>query len=181
MLVSIMIAGFGGQGVMLLGRLIGECAFEENLHVSFLPAYGPEQRGGTANCTVIVSDEEIAAPVAEELDILCAMNQPSFDKFIGKVKAGGTVYINKTLVNADKARERDVKIVEIDADNLAYQLGTVKVANIIMLAAFLATAKILNVDRAREVVLKKLGKKQELLELNRQAFQCGLEQAEKTS
>jgi len=177
MLTSMLIAGFGGQGVMLLGRLIGECAFAENLHVSFLPAYGPEQRGGTANCTVIISDEEIAAPVAEELDILVAMNQPSFDRFLNRVRPGGTVYTNKTLVNADKAGDRDVKLVEIDAENLAYQLGSVKVANIIMLAAFLATAKILDVERAREVVLEKLGKRQDLLELNRRAFQCGLEQA----
>jgi len=177
---SLMVAGFGGQGVMLIGKMVGECAFEQDLHVTFLPAYGPEQRGGTANCTVIISDEEIGSPVSEELDVLCAMNQPSFDKYVKTVKKGGTVLTNKTLVNAEKARDLDLEVLEIDADNLAHSIGSQKVSNIIMLAAYLATSKVIEIEAAREIVLKKLGKRKDLLELNKKAFECGVQVAQTT-
>ncbi len=92
--------------------------------------------------------------------MLCAMNQPSFDKYVKTVKKGGTVLTNKTLVNAEKARDLDLEVLEIDADNLAHSIGSQKVSNIIMLAAYLATSKVIEIEAAREIVLKKLGGKE---------------------
>ena len=89
MTTNLLIAGFGGQGVMTIGKMIGECAFVQNLNVTFLPSYGPEQRGGTANCTVVLSDEPVGSPAAESLDVLCVLNQPSLDKFLPMLKPNG--------------------------------------------------------------------------------------------
>lgn len=178
MLTSMLISGFGGQGVMLTGKLIGQCAFEEGLHVTFLPAYGPEQRGGTANCTIVISDEEIGSPVSEKLDVLCAMNQPSLDKYVNDIKEDGFILTNSTLVNADKAKELGIKVLEVDADNLAFDIGSTKIANVILLAAYITASKAISLDVVKEIILRELGKKKEFLELNKKAFECGVKIAE---
>lgn len=178
MLTSLMVAGFGGQGVMLIGKLVSQCVFEEGLQVTFLPSYGPEQRGGTANCTVIISDEEIGSPVSEELDVLCAMNQPSLDKYARNVRDNGVIITNSTLVNVDKIKDLNVKILEVDADALAYELGSNKVSNIIILAAYITASKVISVEVAKKIILKQLGRKKEFLELNQKAFEAGVNVAE---
>ncbi len=174
MLQSLLIAGFGGQGVMTIGKLIGECAFKQNLKVTFLPSYGPEQRGGTANCTVIQSDGEIGSPASENLDILCVMNQPSLDKFVNRVKPGGIMMVNSSLVDVSGVTRKDIKIVKVDADNLAYEIGSKKVANIIVFATYMALAKTLPIDVVKEIVMHKMAAKPEFLEMNNKAFDTGV-------
>lgn len=179
MLTSLLVAGFGGQGVMMIGKLIGECAFDQNLKVTFLPSYGPEQRGGTANCTVIQSDNEIGSPVSENLDVLCVMNQPSLEKFINHVRPGGILMTNSSLVDVSGVKRTDIKIVEVDADNLAYEIGSKKIANIIVFAAYMTLANTMPIETVKGIVMKKLGRKPELLPMNEAAFNKGVEIAQK--
>lgn len=175
MLSSLLVAGFGGQGVMVIGKLIGECAFMKGLNVTFLPSYGPEQRGGTANCTVMISDRAIGSVVSEELDVLCAMNQPSLEKFISHVKTGGIVMINSSNVKRESIERNDVKIIEVAADQVAYELGSTKVANVVMLAVYAAASKVMPIDEVENLVMQKLSRKPQFLEMNRQAFRKGVE------
>lgn len=179
MLTSLLVAGFGGQGVMMIGKLIGECAFDQDLHVTFLPAYGPEQRGGTANCTVIQSDQPIGSPASENLDVLCVMNQPSLDKFIDHIRPGGILMTNSSLVDVSTVNRTDIKIVEVDADNLAYEIGSSKIANIIVFAAYMTLADTMPIETVKAIVMKKLGRKPELLPMNEAAFNKGMEIAQK--
>lgn len=179
MLTSLLVAGFGGQGVMVIGKLIGECAFDQGLHVTFLPSYGPEQRGGTANCTVVQSDRPIGSPVSDSLDVLCVMNQPSLDKFIDSLRPGGILMTNSSLVDAGSVDRKDIHLVEIDADSIAYEIGSKKIANIIIFAAYMTLAKTLPIDMVHDIVMKKLASKPELLPLNEAAFAKGVEIAKK--
>ena len=166
------IAGFGGQGVMMIGKLLCYASLDHGKHALFLPSYGTEQRGGTANCTVILSDEEIGSPMTAHIDTLIAMNEPSLKKFQSMVRPGGTVYINSSLVKQEDVRE-DVTCVEVPADDLAHELGSTKVANIIMLAAYAAKTGVFTREEVTETVLHKLGSKQQFLELNRKAIDAG--------
>lgn len=175
MLTSLLVSGFGGQGVMMIGKLIGECAFEQGLSVTFLPSYGPEQRGGTANCTVIQSDEAIGSPVSEELDVMCAMNQPSLVKFIDHIRPGGVLMSNKSLVDISCVERKDIKIIEVDADNLAYEIGSKKIANVIIFAAYMTLAKTMPIEEAKKIAMAKLSKKQEFIAMNSAAFDKGVE------
>lgn len=179
MLQSLLVAGFGGQGVMMIGKLIGECAFDQGLHVTFLPSYGPEQRGGTANCTVIQSDKDIGSPVAEQLDVLCVMNQPSLPKFIDSIKPGGILMTNSSLVDISQVTRSDIKIVEVDADNLAFEIGSTKVANILVFAVYMELAKTLPIEQVKHIVMKKMSRKPEFLAMNELAFDKGVEIARK--
>lgn len=176
---SFLVAGFGGQGVMMIGKMIGECAFEQGLHVTFLPSYGPEQRGGTANCTVIQSDTPIGSPTSKKVDVLCVMNQPSLDKFIDYVRPEGVLMTNSSLVDASAVGRDDIRIVEIDADHMAHEVGNAKTANVILFAAYMAIAKAVPLEDAKRITLQKLAKKPELVALNSEAFDLGVAAAEK--
>ena len=173
MLTSLIIAGFGGQGVMAIGKLVGECAFLQGLKTTYYPSYGPQQRGGTANCTVMISDREIGAPMADEADILMAMNQSSLDEYASIVKSGGLILTNSTLADSSTVNRNDVRILDIDADNLAYKIGSPKVANIIMIAVYMTVSKAMDPAKAKEIVLKKMAKKPEFIEMNEKAFDTG--------
>lgn len=168
------IAGFGGQGVMMTGKLLCYASLDHGKHALFLPSYGTEQRGGTANCTVILSDEEIGSPMTAHIDTLIAMNEPSLKKFQGMVKPGGTVYINSSLIKAEDVRG-DVDCVAVPVDDMAHEMGSTKVANIIMLAAYAARTGLFTKEEVTETVLHKLGSKQQFLELNRKAIEAGYE------
>ena len=181
MTTNLLIAGFGGQGVMTIGKMIGECAFAQNINVTFLPSYGPEQRGGTANCTVVISDEEIGSPAAEMLDVLCALNQPSLDKFISSLKPNGTLMINSDMVDASSITRTDIRVIQIPADTMAFEIGSTKTANVIIFAACMAVSKIIPVDRAKEIALAKLAKKPQFMAMNNTAFERGVELAEKNA
>ena len=173
MLMSLLIAGFGGQGVLVMGKLLSQCAFEKGTYVTFMPSYGPQMRGGTSNCTVTFSDREIGTPVSEELDALCALNQVSFDKFKVRVKDEGIILTNSSLVQVDEESRGKFTVIEVDADNMAYAIGSPKVSNIIMLAAYVAASQVMPIDDAREVIIKSMSGKPEYLELNIKAFDEG--------
>ncbi|SDY04138.1 2-oxoglutarate ferredoxin oxidoreductase subunit gamma [Acetomicrobium thermoterrenum DSM 13490] len=168
-------AGFGGQGVMLLGQIVAHAALNEGNNVMWIPSYGPEMRGGTANCSVIVSDGEVASPLVSSPDVLIIMNQPSLAKFVGNLKKGGVLIYNEDLVTYNDPRD-DINIVKVQANSIAMELGNEKVANIVVLGALAEAADIASVDALKEAVKEILGaKKAHLLEINMKAFEKGQE------
>ncbi|MGB9619019.1 MAG: 2-oxoacid:acceptor oxidoreductase family protein, partial [Armatimonadota bacterium] len=132
---EVIIAGMGGQGVMVIGQLLAHAAVLENRNVVWFPAYGPETRGGTADCTVIMSNEEIGSPVSSSPDALIALNQLLLDKFAPSVKREGLILVNTSLARPPQDRP-DCKIVEIPANEIAEELGSSKAANMVMLGAY---------------------------------------------
>jgi len=163
-------AGSGGQGIMLLGQMVATAAIHENKETTFFPSYGPEMRGGTANCTVIVSDKPISSPLIFESDCVVAMNLPSMLKFEPTLKPGGVLILNKSLIHQD-AKRSDIKVYEIPASDLAAELGDVRVANIIMLGALSRTTNIVSADELEKVITDTFGAKgAALAELNKKAF-----------
>jgi 2-oxoglutarate ferredoxin oxidoreductase subunit gamma len=165
--MKIMFSGFGGQGILTLGQVVASIAMKKGKHVTWFPSYGAEMRGGTANCTVIISDKIIGSPiVSEEIDILCAMNIPSVMKFLDKVAPGGQVFTNSSIVSKPTERT-DIDIMEIDATNIATKIGNPKVANMVMLGAFIRATNVVSEDSIEKVLRDTLGaKKAELLDLN---------------
>jgi 2-oxoglutarate ferredoxin oxidoreductase subunit gamma len=171
--VETLFSGFGGQGVLSMGSILATAAMLEGKHVTYLPAYGVEVRGGTANCTVVVSDEEIASPVASEPEFVVAMNQPSFARFQSILQAGGLLCANSSLVNTDSARS-DIEILAIPTSELAEKLGTIKVANMIMLGALVRTSNMISYGAMLENLETILGEgKAKLVKLNREALALG--------
>jgi 2-oxoglutarate ferredoxin oxidoreductase subunit gamma len=127
-------SGFGGQGVLMMGYVLATSGMEEDKHVTYLPSYGAEVRGGTANCTVTVSDEPIASPVASFPDLAVLMNTPSLIRFEGGVKSGGTVFLNGDLVDV-KPKRRDIQVISIPVNSVAERLGNTRGANMVMIGA----------------------------------------------
>jgi 2-oxoglutarate ferredoxin oxidoreductase subunit gamma len=173
MLVATIFSGFGGQGVLSMGSTLASAAMLEGKHVTYLPAYGVEVRGGTANCTVVVSDEEIASPVASNPEFVVAMNQPSFARFQSILQAGGLLCANSSIVNTESARS-DIEILTIPTSELAEQLGSMKVANMVMLGALVRASGMISMDAMLENLTAILGEgKAKLLKMNREALLCG--------
>jgi len=172
MLSRIIISGFGGQGVMKIGEIIGQGAFEQGIKSTVLPTYGIEQRGGTANTTVVVSDREISAPVADHPDVVCALNQPSVNKYLSLVKKGGCLIVNSSQVDTPITRE-DIQVIEVPADEIALKLGSIKVSNIVVMGAYIGYAKTLSLDVLRTTMNKKFSIKQEFAEMNSKALEIG--------
>ena len=167
---DVIVAGFGGQGVLMLGKLIAEAALREGLNVTWIPAYGPEMRGGTANCTVVISDMEVGSPVVTSPKTAIVMNQPSADAFGPRVKEGGYLFVNSSLVPKRFERD-DIDVIEIPASDIALEIGSEKVANIVMLGAYIEITKVVKDETAEDVVLEVLGKKKaEFIEMNRRAY-----------
>lgn len=171
---KIICAGFGGQGVMSMGRLIAYTGMLEGKEVSWLPSYGPEMRGGTANCHVIVSEHPIGSPViSRDATALIAMNLPSMRKFEADLLPNGLLLINKSLIDARPERT-DLAVVDVSANEIALDLGNAKVANMVMLGAYLAHSGLFAVDSVFEALKKVFGpKKETLLPLNRKALEEG--------
>lgn len=146
-------------------------------HVSWLPSYGPEMRGGTANCSVIVSDEEVASPLVDKADVVVAMNLPSLDKFESKVKPGGLLVVNSSIIERKSVRD-DITVVYCDANGIAEQVGNPKGANVAILGAMMAKADIVSVDKMVEAIRIELGeRKLKFLEGNKKALMAGMEAA----
>jgi len=172
---EIILAGFGGQGIMLMGKLISYAGMKEGKEVSWMPSYGPEMRGGTANCTVIVSDKLIPSPMTTQPDSIIVMNLPSFDKFLPQVKSGGTVFLNSTLIEEDVKRD-DIKVIKIPANEIANQMGNSKIANMVMLGSYIENKdviKLKTVKNSLESVLS--ARNQDLIDLNLKALEKGKE------
>ena len=145
MLKEIICAGFGGQGIITTGILISYCAFETGSQFTWYPSYGAEMRGGTANCTIKVSDEEIASPLAKEIDILVGMSGPALDKFEGALRPGGYLFVNSSLVKNRKYRE-DINVVEVDTEELAREADNPKGANMVMIGAIVKHTGIMSLE-----------------------------------
>ncbi|WP_419953997.1 2-oxoacid:acceptor oxidoreductase family protein [Neobacillus niacini] len=173
MLEEIIIAGFGGQGVMSMGQLIAYAGMLEGKGVSWLPSYGPEQRGGTANCAVVVSDEPVGSPLVTSPSTAIVLNNPSFEKFEHRVRPGGLLISNSSLVTRASKR-RDIEIIEITATDMASDLGNTRVANMILLGAYLEFTKVVTCDSIIESLKKVLPEeKHHLIEVNKQALNKG--------
>ncbi|MCK4241049.1 MAG: 2-oxoacid:acceptor oxidoreductase family protein, partial [Candidatus Atribacteria bacterium] len=145
MLEEVVIAGFGGQGVMLIGRLLAYAGMLEGKNVAWMPSYGPEMRGGTANCTVIISSEEIASPVVPYPKSIIVMNKPSLDKFEPNVKKEGLIILNDSLID-QKVSRNDLSIVRVPANDVANELGNLKVANMVVLGAYVKKSGVVKLD-----------------------------------
>jgi len=175
MLDEIIIAGFGGQGVLLMGRLIAYAGMLEGKHVAWMPSYGPEMRGGTANCTVIISSEEVASPVVPNPMTLIAMNKPSLDKFEPQVETEGVIILNKSLISQEVKRN-DLAVVGVSANDIANDLGNLRVANMVVLGVYIAHRKTVKMDTIFQALEKMLGKKsRDIIEINKKALLKGQE------
>lgn len=172
---QIVAAGFGGQGIMLLGKLIASAGMLEGRHVTYIPSYGAEVRGGTAHCKVIVSDDEIASPMVSTPDTALVMNGPSLTKFEPPLRAGGLLVVNTSLVLAAPTRT-DIEVVLVPATESADELGAIQAANMIMLGAYLARRPIVSPKTIVKVLRRILPKRrQHLIGINEDALERGAE------
>lgn len=176
--VEVVFAGFGGQGVMTIGQLLAYTAMEEGKQVVWIPSYGPEMRGGTANCTVVVSDGRIGSPIINNPMAACVFNRPSLDKFGQLVRKDGLLFINSSLIDVKSGRN-DIRETLVPANDIAMKCGNPKAANMVMLAAYVAATNIVSFDTLNAMLNEKMGKKKDLLEINRKAFDAGRELIEK--
>lgn len=170
---QILIAGFGGQGILFSGKFLAYEGLIDGKEVSWLPSYGPEMRGGTANCSIIISDGKIGSPIVDKPDVLIAMNAPSFDKYINEVKPGGQVFVDSSLI--DKKSERDdIEVYYIPATKLASEKDLSGLANMIMIGLMIKHTDIIpkeNIEKAMKKVVS--AKKQNLFDLNMNAVEIG--------
>lgn len=167
-------AGFGGQGIMTLGKFLAEaaCSAPEK-KVTFFPSYGAEQRGGTANCYVVISDDEIGSPLGDAMDDLIVMNDPSLDKFLPILKPGGTLFVNSSIVSRPIERD-DISIVKAPVTELALEIGNPKTLNVIMLGVYIGYTNVLAPEIVWQNIENKFRNKPALLSINQKAFQAGL-------
>ncbi len=168
------IAGFGGQGIMLMGQLLAQAGMDDGRHVSWLPSYGPEMRGGTANCSVIVSEHEIPSPLIDhDATSVIIMNKPSLAKFLPHLRAGGRLLINTSLVD-EKVERDDIEVVYVPCNEIANEIGNLKLTNMVMMGAFTAATHAVSPDNLIHALEHKLGaRKAHLMDVNREAFARG--------
>lgn len=167
-------SGFGGQGVLMMGYVLAVSAMKDGKNVTYLPTYGAEVRGGTANCTVVVADEEIFSPVASMLDYAVIMNQPSLLKYENQVEKGGVIFLNSNLVGTDPSRS-DIDIVRIPANDIAKELGSDRTINMIMLGALVGKTNITTKDSILNGLAEIVkAKNASMMELNRKAMDKGV-------
>jgi len=171
---KLMIAGFGGQGVMLMGQLLGYTSQHADKNVTYYPSYGPEQRGGTANCTVVISDDKIASPMPSQVDVFIAMNQPSLDKYLRKLRPGGAALVNTSHAKGQIERD-DVDTYFLAADDIAQDAGSSRAANMVMIGAYLNISKVLEPGQLIETMQKQMAHKAQFLDINQLAIQKGIE------
>ena len=170
-------AGFGGQGILFAGKLLAYKGLTDGKNVSWLPSYGPEMRGGTANCSVIVNDDPVASPLVDMADVIVAMNRPSLDKFESKVKPGGVLVINSSIIDR-KAERDDIQVVYCDANRIAEAVNNPKGANVAILGAMLQKAPVVSDELMAEAILIELGeRKKKFLPGNMAALAAGKEAA----
>lgn len=177
MTTELIFAGFGGQGVLLAGQVVTYAGMDEGKHVSWLPSYGPEMRGGTAYCSVVVSDEEIASPSVVNPDVVVVMNRPSMEKFESKLKPGGTLIMNSDLIETEPTRT-DIRVVRVPANTLAEEAGTLKAANMVALGACNECTPVVEDASLISALAKIMGeKKKHLIPINQNALNLGKKKA----
>ena len=178
MTTQILIAGFGGQGVLFVGKCLAYEGLYENKQVSWLPSYGPEMRGGTANCSVILSDDPVGSPIVSTPDVLIAMNLPSLDKYENATVKGGKIFVDSALI-ARKVVRTDVDAYYIPATKLAQELGIPTLANMIIIGKMIKETGIVTLENACEAMKKVVSARhQDLLDANIKALQAGYNYAE---
>jgi 2-oxoglutarate ferredoxin oxidoreductase subunit gamma len=178
---EVVFAGFGGQGVMTIGQLLAYTAMDEGKQVCWIPSYGPEMRGGTANCTVVVSDERIGSPIISNPLSACVFNRPSLDKFGPMVRRGGLLLINSSLIDVTSGRN-DITEMLVPVNDMAMKLGNPRVANMIMLAAYVEATRMVTFKTLERMLDEKMGsRKKELLEINHRALEKGRKFARKSA
>lgn len=171
---SFVFAGFGGQGVILAGKLLAHAGVENGLQVTWLPSYGPEMRGGTANCTVVLADEPIGSPIVDNPTVLVAMNLPSLNRFGEKVAKRGIVFVNSSLVTCQTGRN-DVRTITLPATDIAVSLGNAQAANMVALGAVIKATGIIPLELMKSVMARTLSHKDraQLISLNERALDAG--------
>jgi 2-oxoglutarate ferredoxin oxidoreductase subunit gamma len=169
---EVMFAGFGGQGILLSAKILAYAGMEEGKEVAWVPSYGPEMRGGTAYCTVVISDRPIGSPIIRNPMHLVAMNRPSLEKFAPMVKPGGVIMINSSLISIGSGRS-DIDELKVPANDIAKKIGNVRSLNIVALSAFVARSKVVDFDTLRKCVKKEFSKKEKLIPLNMEAVTVG--------
>ncbi len=175
---STVIAGFGGQGVLFAGLVLSHAGMSAGLNVAWIPSYGPEMRGGTANCTVIISEEEIGSPIVSSPAAAVVMNEPSLVKYGPRVRPGGVLVVNRSLAKSAFSRP-DLRILEIQASDIATEMGTDRVANMVALGALVRATGILPLEMVAAAVAETLGPgKEKFVAPNREALRRGAELAE---
>ena len=171
---SFVFSGSGGQGIMSAGIMLAHAAIDMGKHATFLPEYGPEQRGGSAKCTVIISDDEIVSPLTKKCDNLVALNEQAYSKFSDSVKQGGNLIVNSSLVTSEISTD-NANVIAVPVDDIALEVGSIKVANVVIIGVIIGATQIVS----KEIFVKSLEekfkeKKPEILEMNMKALEKGI-------
>jgi len=175
MTTRMIFAGFGGQGVMLMGQIMSLAGMIQGKNVTWMPSYGPEMRGGTANCTVVISDEPVASPVTNKAEVIVVMNIPSLVKFEPDVETNGFLFLNRSVIDREPQR-KDITAIKVPCNEIADELGNLKVANMVMLGAVIGATNVVDTESIFKALEKKLsGGKAALIEINKQAILRGIE------
>ncbi len=169
---DVIIAGFGGQGVLLIGKMLAYAGMREGKEVSWLPSYGPEMRGGTANCTVVISDRPVGSPVVERPRAAVVLNLPSLEKFEPAVKEGGLLLVNSSLIER-RAERSDVVEVRIPANEIANELDNPRGANMVAFGAYLGATGAVSMETAEEIIRETFSSKPRFIDANLEAFRRG--------
>jgi 2-oxoglutarate ferredoxin oxidoreductase subunit gamma len=173
MQTEVIISGFGGQGTLYAGQVLAYAAMDEGKQVTWIPSYGPEMRGGTANCTVVISDEEIGSPTVKHPKAVLALNLPSLDKYEDMIAPGGCLVVNESMVNRKPTRT-DIRVVLLPANEIAREIGNERATNMVMLGALLANMDILPIEALEKALKNHTAQRlQKFVEMNIQALRRG--------
>ncbi len=181
MYYDVILSGFGGQGILLIGDILAQAAMMEDKHVTWMPAYGVEMRGGTANCTVVISSETIGSPITDEPQGLVCMSKPSLIKFQERIKKDGLLIVNTSFVDEELVTRKDLEKICLSASELAFQeVGQHKMANMVVLGAFLAASEVVKIQTVEEALGELFqGEKEKLIPSMIQALKCGIDYYDK--
>ena len=171
---DVIMAGFGGQGILLIGKMLAYAGMHQGKEVSWLPSYGPEMRGGTCNCTVVISDRPVGSPVIQSPRAVLAMNLPSLEKFESSVKPGGLLIVNSSLINREPGR-KDIRVLKVPANDIAVELGNPKGANMVALGAYLGATQAVNLEEMESLIRETFASKPKVVEANVIALKRGYE------
>jgi 2-oxoglutarate ferredoxin oxidoreductase subunit gamma len=171
---EIIMAGFGGQGVLLIGKLLTYAGMKAGLEVTWMPAYGPEMRGGTCNCTVVLSDRKVGSPITRSPHAAIVLNVQSIDKFEPAIRPGGIMVVNTSLISRSAERS-DIRVVPVAANQIAIEAGTVKAANMVALGAFIGASDIVPVALVKDALAETFANRQKLVALNQTCLDKGFE------
>ena len=171
---DVVMAGFGGQGILLIGKMLAYAGMHEGKEVSWLPSYGPEMRGGTCNCTAVLSDTPVGSPVIRSPRVVLAMNLPSLEKFEPDVRSGGLLLINSSLISRGAERD-DLTVIEVPANEMATELGNPRGANMVALGAYLGATDAVSLEEIENVIRETFAAKPAVIEVNIEALHKGYE------